>query len=367
LHKTPEISGEEKRTSSIIIEELEKTQPDKMYKNIGGFGVIAVYDSGKTGPDVMLRAELDALPIYEESGKVYHSENEGKSHACGHDGHMAVILGVARYLKNNRPRAGKVLLLFQPSEETGEGAARLLNDPVFKEFQIDRSYAFHNLPGFSKNEVIIRDQTFASASVGLICRLKGESSHAAYPEQGRSPAPIIADIISYLDEVNVPDIESTSYAIGTITYAMIGEKAFGISPGSAEFGITFRAVSDQLLTGLKEKVIQRVDHYSKQLNIKVMKEEIEPFKATVNNEDCVNKVVKAAEKTGLEISIPEHPFPWSEDFGRFSDISNSALFGLGAGIENPHLHAGEYDFNDKLIKPAVQLFKEILNIEWEQD
>jgi amidohydrolase len=367
LHAVPEISGEEERTSSIVLEELEDTNPDSLHKDIGGYGILAVYDSGKQGSCIMLRAELDALPITEESGKSYSSTIDGQSHACGHDGHMAAILGIARYLNNNRPRSGKILLLFQPSEETGEGAARILNDPIFEAFHIDRSYAFHNLPGFSKNEVIIRDQTFASASVGLICKLKGESSHAAYPEQGRSPAPIIADIISYLDEVNEPDLKSKNYAIGTLTYATIGEKAFGISPGSAEFGITFRAVSDQLLKKIKEKVIDRIHYNSKRLHIKVMKEEIEPFKATVNNQGSVKKVLTAAKETGLKTSIPDHPFPWSEDFGRFSDASHIALFGLGAGIEHPHLHSGEYDFNDELIKPAVQLFKEILNIEWEQD
>jgi amidohydrolase len=364
LHSMPEISGEENQTASIVIEELEKSNPDILHKNIGGNGVLAVFDSGKKGPCIMLRAELDALPVTESSGIDYRSKTPGKSHACGHDGHMATLLGVARYLKQNRPETGKVVLLFQPSEETGEGAARMLNDPVFRSIDVDHSYAFHNLPGFRENELVIREQTFASASAGMIYSFKGETSHAAHPDQGRSPAPVIADIITFLGEHNQPDLNNENYAIGTVIYAEIGEKAFGTSPGEAEIGITFRAASDNLLNNIRDQVEKRIYLKSKELNIAVSAEEIEPFRATVNDKECVQMVITAAENRGMDINIPDHPFPWSEDFGRFSELSKISLFGLGAGLNHPHLHAGNFDFNDVIIEPAVGLFIEILSLEW---
>jgi amidohydrolase len=365
LHARPELSGEEHQTAERIARELEKTNPDRLVTGLGGNGIAAMYGPGTGGPKMMVRAELDGLPIEDRSGAKHRSQNKGISHTCGHDGHMAVMVGVARHLGQNRPDSGEVAVLFQPSEETGEGAGRMLEDPGFDQIQFDRAYAFHNLPGFEENWLLIKEGVFASASVGLICRLEGESSHAAYPQQGSSPAPVMAEMIRHLQKAGEPDISSPSYAIGTITYAKLGERAFGITPGQAEMGITLRAAGDELLKELRDNVIGLLRELSKASGIEASVEEIEPFKATVNSKKGSGNVLKAARAAGMQVQMLDHPFPWSEDFGRFSEKSEVCLFGIGAGEDHPHLHAGSYDFNDNLIRPAVNLLIQILKTEWE--
>jgi amidohydrolase len=364
LHAHPELSGDEAWTSAFITEELKKTQPDRLLTGLGGYGVAAVYGPSGKGAKVLVRAELDGLPIADEGKAEYKSQRSGKSHACGHDGHMTVMLGIARYLKENRPESGQVTVLFQPAEETGEGASRLLGDPQFEKIEFDRAYAFHNLPGYKEGTLIVRDDVFASASVGLICTFRGESSHAAYPEQGRPPAPAVAGIIDFLEKAGEPDISSRSYAIGTVTYVKIGEKAFGISPGIAEMGITFRAAGDDLLEDIRSETIDKLHELSKNYSLDLETEEIEPFMATINARECTGNVKKAAHAAGINIEESAHPFPWSEDFGRFSQVSDIALVGIGAGIDHPHLHAGNFDFNDRVIQPALNLFIHILKTEF---
>ncbi len=366
LHSKPELSGEEEWTASFITGELKKTDPDLIYTNLGGHGVAAIYGSGTEGPRVMFRAELDALRVEEEEEREYRSENSGQSHACGHDGHMTVLIGLARYLKENRPETGQVTLLFQPSEETGEGAGRIIDDPQFEKLQFDRGYAFHNLPGYEEGRLVIREGIFASASVGLVCRFKGESSHAAYPAQGRSPAKPVADMVHYLEKIGEPDINKENYAIATVTYIRVGEKAFGITPGRAEMGITLRAAGDDLLKIIREKIENKLSEVSRFSSVEVSIEENEPFAATVNDKFCTKIVKAAGSSAGMNLEIPEHPFPWSEDFGRFSSVSDIVLFGIGSGKDQPHLHAGNFDFNDALIEQVTELFTKIIEKEWKE-
>lgn len=366
MHKKPELSGEEEWTASFIARELEKTKPDRLFTKLGGYGVAAVYGQGSDGPRVMFRAELDALRVDEEGEHGHISENEGISHACGHDGHMTVLIGLARYFKRNRPKTGQVALLFQPSEETGEGAVRMINDPEFKKIQFDRGYAFHNLPGYEEGKLVIREGAFASASTGLICRFKGDSSHAAYPEQGQSPVKPVAEMVQFLSKIGEPDINKENYAIATVTYIRVGEKAFGTTPGMAEMGITLRAAGDDLLQMIRVEVEEKVSELSEISSVEISIEENEPFIATVNDKYCTKVVKEAASISEMKVEIPEHPFPWSEDFGRFSSVADIALFGIGSGREHPHLHAGNFDFNDSLIEPVTELFKNIFKKEWKE-
>jgi len=364
LHRLPDLSGAEEATAALVQTELEKTHPDHILTGVGGAGLIAIYDSGRPGPSLMFRSELDALPIREQSSHPYRSSRDGISHACGHDGHMTTQLGLARFLGLNRPPAGKVLLLFQPSEETGEGALRVLADPRFQVQTIDRSYAWHNLPGFETGSVHLREGVFAAASTGLKCRFKGRSSHAAYPGQGRTPAHAVAGLLHLAGSITRPDLTSPDYAIATVTYVRMGEVAFGITPGEAEVGITLRTADDRQL----EALIAQVEAWLKQagdtygLNTSV--EACEPFAAVVNAAPAVDKVRKAARMSGLKVTQRNEPFPWSEDIGQFSRYAPLTLFGIGAGRSCRHLHAPDYDFPDNLIPIVTQLLIHLLETEW---
>jgi amidohydrolase len=189
LHKKPELSLEEKKTSDFIVRFLcSEAPPDQIFTDIGGNGVIAIYNSGKVGPIVMFRAELDALPITEINSMEYKSECDGVSHKCGHDGHMATVLGLAGVLRSSSSsptpilKAGKVMVLFQPAEEVGSGAASMLADPIFRDLipTPDYIFAFHNVPGYPLGTILLKDGSF-SASVRRYT-ISLFSKHSLYSE-----------------------------------------------------------------------------------------------------------------------------------------------------------------------------------------
>lgn len=157
LHAMPELSGQEIRTAEELRACLATMRPDRIIAGLGGHGVAAVYQGADPGPTVLFRAELDALPITEETGLGHRSTIAGKAHLCGHDGHMATLAALARGLGRQRPRRGRVVLLFQPAEETGAGAAAVLADPCFAAIAPDVSFSYHNMPGLPLGRVALAD------------------------------------------------------------------------------------------------------------------------------------------------------------------------------------------------------------------
>ncbi len=197
LHVLAERSGSEAATAAFVADRLAPARPTALLTGLGGHGVAAVFAApgGAAGPTVVLRAELDALPIAESIELPHASRTPGCAHKCGHDGHMAVLLGVARDLAARPPARGRVVLLFQPAEETGEGAARVAADPRFRALAPDWLFALHNLPGYPEGRVLVRSGAFCAGSAGLTVTLAGATSHAAYPEQGRSPDKAMAELV----------------------------------------------------------------------------------------------------------------------------------------------------------------------------
>ncbi len=185
LHQFPELSGDETSTAERITEELKRCKPGNIITQLGGTGVLAVFPAEKSRAEktLLFRAELDAIAVTEESGVPHQSLNKGVMHGCGHDGHMAILLGLARYLSENPPQNLNVFLLFQPAEETGKGAARVMNDSRFSGLEIDQAFALHNLPGCEKNKIFIKKGTFACASAGVEIKIKGRFSHAATDDE----------------------------------------------------------------------------------------------------------------------------------------------------------------------------------------
>ena len=231
FHRLPELSGQEKNTSKTIVSFLEYCKPDKIVTGIGGYGIAAVFSGSRKGQRVMVRCELDALPIPETLDIPHRSEAMGVSHKCGHDGHMAIVAGLAERLHTHRPESGSVILLFQPAEETGEGADRVLSDSKFDQIQPDYVLALHNLPGYPLGQIIVREGVFASASSGLRIHLKGKTSHAAEPETGNSPALAVAQLIQVLSSIPQYYTSLHEPAQATVIHAKVGDVAFGTSPG----------------------------------------------------------------------------------------------------------------------------------------
>lgn len=363
LHQQPEASGNENETSQLIIEELNKMQPAFMIENLGGFGILARFEpEGKIKQRILLRAELDAIAVNEETNLDYSSKSEGVMHGCGHDGHMTILIGVAEALQKNKLLNTEVSLLFQPAEETGEGAVEVLKDERFQELTFDHGYALHNLPGFEEGTVIVRDGVFASASVGVEISIKGKSSHAAFPEKGVNPSKCLTELMSnFLERFEmIGRKDETTKAV--ITYIRMGERAFGISPGSAKFGFTVRSSDDNLIDQEIEWYRKKIDVVRESFDGKIEMNLVEPFVSTINSVEGNRILSEAARTNGMKIEKLKTPFPWSEDFGSFREKFPITLFGLGAGLKHAPLHSEMYDFNDRLIMKGVELFTSIISL-----
>ena len=361
LHKHPELSGDEKQTADRLESFVSKYKPDKAVKNIGGYGIAFIYGKDNDGLTVLLRADMDALPIEENNTFNYKSVNKGVGHKCGHDGHMAILCGVANYLHKNPPKKCRVILLFQPEEETGQGAAKVINDKKFSGLEPDYVYALHNLPGFEKNSIVLSKNNFASASTGIKITLKGESSHAAHPEQGNSPAKLTAELIMDLERLPAQSGLFNDFTLVTIIHAKIGEIAFGTNPGKAMLMATFRSYRNDDMNKLKEMAENIVKDKAEEYNIAYSIEYTEDFPATVNNDDAMHVLSKAATKATKSITWIDKPFRWSEDFGNFTIKYKGALWGLGVGIDHPSLHNYDYDFPDEVIEPGIRIFTGIID------
>jgi len=365
LHQHPELSGQEKRTADRISRQLRAFNPDHLMENLGGFGVAAIFNpvNGNFDKTILFRAELDALPLHEVADLPHNSKNNGVMHACGHDGHMAILIGLAKKI-SNKPFTGKrYILLFQPSEETGRGAGQLLDDDRFSNLDIDCGYALHNLPGFRENTVFVKYGTFACASAGFEIAFKGKASHAAYPEQGVNPALTVAEFIREISHELAHFFENDSAGKYTFTFIKMGEPAFGMSPGEAKVGITVRASTDGKLREAFKLAESAVMRSEKQFDGIISLSQKEPFSAVINHQDGVDKVKKATQESGLQMEELTDPLPWSEDFGEFGKKFPVTLFGIGAGLNSSPLHSETYDFNDRLIETGVKIFEKLMDIE----
>lgn len=359
LHSIAERSGKEADTAQYIEQQLESCRPDEMITGLGGNGVLARFGDKAGRPSVLLRCELDALPIAEANDFDYVSGTEGVGHKCGHDGHMAILCGVARWLADRDLQDGQVLLLFQPAEETGQGAAKVLDDPQF-DFTPDYVFALHNIPGSQKHRVILRPGVFAAASVGFVARLQGKTAHAAHPGEGRSPALAVSQLIQALSGLPQFHVPLDQAGKVTVVQAHLGEEAFGTSPGYGEVMATLRTYDEELLALLKDRALEVAGGIADTYGLALDTEWVEPFPATVNDEQAVDIVRKAAAAGELDHCQKETPFGWSEDFGHFTGRFRGALFGLGSGTDQPALHAADYDFPDDLIETGVKIFTGIL-------
>lgn len=369
LHQMAETAHHETATAEFIAGFLRNTGASRLIEGIGGNGLIAVFDSGKPGPELLFRAELDALPIPETIDLPYGSKNSNAAHKCGHDGHMAILLGLSGMLREHPITSGKVYLLFQPAEETGEGAVRMLEDKKMPPITPDYAFALHNLPGYPINNVLLRNDVFAAGSAGLMVRLTGNTAHAAHPEQGRSPASAVASIIQDWQSLPQKTIPFDRAGLLTVIHARIGEPAFGTTPGYAEIMTTIRAHDSGDLDLLCDRALDLARTEADRWNLKLDYEWTEVFHPTLNHPEAVRIVEKTAgrlrnkngkRKVADVIWVPR-PFSWSEDFGQFTGRYQGVLFGLGAGEKHPHLHDTHYDFPDELLETGIMLFNGIID------
>lgn len=354
LHRRPEISGEEDQTAARIVSELQSLGADRIWTGLGGHGVAAEFKGAADGPTVLLRCELDGLPIREISDLPYKSEVEGKGHLCGHDGHMVSMLGVAMRL-GQRPATGRVILLFQPAEETGAGAQAVIDDPRWPEIKPDYAFAYHNVPARPLGEIGVRTGPGNCASRGMQILLEGKSSHAAAPEDGLSPGDAMAALMTALPALSQGVIGDDDFALATLTHANLGEPTFGISPADGELRVTLRCMTNERMEKLIADALALVDQHCEGLRTEVHWHDI--FRAVVNDEEATAIAAEVARERGHVLNEMQRPMRWSEDFGRFGDDgAKAAMLYIGCGEDCPQLHNPDYDFPDALLPTVSDQF-----------
>jgi amidohydrolase len=365
IHANPELSTVEKKTSDYVVSELKKLGINKIHHGFSMHSVLAEIDGNESGPTILFRCELDALPIQEESNFAHRSTIEGVSHQCGHDGHAATMFRFAQKLMEIPLKKGKILLFFQSAEEIGAGAKAAIESGIFKQFPIDYAFAFHNFPGFPMGEIIVKKGLFTPCVESGIFELIGKTSHAAEPSKGINPALAIAEIIQYFDSLNNPDKTSTDFFVATPIHIEMGEKAYGTSAGKATIGYTFRNWENEKFDAMKAKIIQKVDEVSNKYKLEFSANWIESFNANNNNATAYNEVKIAAKTQKFDLLDLEKPFEFGEDFGLFTKKYKGAMFGIGSGINQAPLHSSKFDFPDELLEIGSSMFyqmsKQILN------
>lgn len=355
LHRRPEVSRHEVETARTIAAALPA--PDTLVTGLGGHGVAAVYDSGAPGPTVMVRAELDALPIVERGAVAHASEVPGVGHLCGHDGHSTILMGLARLLARQRPARGRVVLMFQPAEEDGFGAAAVLADPRFDALRPDWALSLHNLPGVALGRAWLAAGPANCASLGLKISLEGETAHASQPENGRAPTRALARLIDGLAALGPGGAMVPGFRLATITHLRMGEAAFGIAPGEAELWVTLRGLGDTDLDSLHAEAQALAQVAATEADLSVTFEVHDHFHACTNDPDATEVLAEALRAQGIGFDPGDMPMRGSEDFGRFGGAgAKSAMVFLGAGVEHSALHTQTYDFPDALIAPGVAIF-----------
>lgn len=357
LHQIPEISGEEKNTAKKIRLFFETLSPDEIVEDLGKYGLAIVFNGQEKGPSTLFRAELDALPIPEKNSFPYKSINPGVAHSCGHDGHMAILCGIGLTLSKHRPKKGRVILLFQPAEETGMGAKEVIQSQNFYKIKPDFAFALHNLPGYALGEAVLKKGAFTAASKGMIIALQGRTSHAAHPEDAISPTNAMCRIMAELQELPK---HMTGFSLVTIIHAQLGEVAFGTTPGEAKVMATLRTFDNEVMANLTESACSLSREIAKSQGLKCTISFTEEFQVVENETEAGKLVNEAVDELGLQKRIATEPFRWSEDFGVLSSTTKSYFLGLGCGIDHPQLHDNSYDFQDELLPIGIDLFHKII-------
>jgi hippurate hydrolase len=347
LHKFPELSFQEKSTAQWVGDRLEGWGY-RVTRHVGGHGLVATLSNGE-GRGIALRADMDALPIHEETGKPYASAHAGTMHACGHDGHTAMLMGAAQQLAKTRQFQGTVHLVFQPAEEAGKnsGAQQMIADGLFERFPCDAIFGMHNHPGAAQGTFMFGKGAFMSASD--TCRIKviGRGGHAARPHQAVDPVMIAGSLIMALQTVVSRNIDPTQTAVVTIGSVHAGQ-ASNVIPEFATLGLSIRSFSPEVRNRLQERITHLVRDQVSSYGGEVEIEYERGYPVVINSEAETDFARQVAEElVGTEqVVFPFGPVTGSEDFAYYLQHKPGSFLRLGNGLDSVMLHNAKYDFND---------------------
>lgn len=358
LHAHPELGFEEVRTSGVVADLLQSWGIET-HRNIGRTGVVGVIDGNRTGRTIGLRADMDALPITEQTNLPFSSTNPGVMHACGHDGHTTMLLGAARYLAETGDFGGRVIVIFQPAEEGLGGARAMLADGLFERFPCDEVYGLHNWPGAPQNRVGIKPGIAMAGADFFDITITGRGSHGARPQDSRDPILAAAALVQALQSIVSRNIDPNDPVVVSVTQIHSGA-AYNVIPGEAVVSGTARMFSDELRAFLRERITGIADGIAATHGVKVKVDIRDIFTPLVNNEPLSRAFAQMArEVMGEEnVLLGGQPVTGSEDFADMLQAVPGAYFTIGHAGTGA-LHNDGFSFDDTILPIGSTLLARI--------
>ncbi len=360
LHQHPELSFKEYHTAEAIAAKLAETGYE-VQTNIGQTGVVAVLDSGKPGKTVGLRADMDALPLTEETNLEYKSVNSGVMHACGHDGHVATLLLAANVLRHyTNSFAGQIKFIFQPAEELGLGAKAMIQTGLLTTPPMDAIFGYHNLPGYPKGQVLVRSGCIMAGRMVLRIKIMGKGGHSSAPEKTIDPIYVGGVVVQTLHSIRNLNFSPFEKLVISITQFKAGS-ADNIIPKEAFLAGTIRFTENNSITAIQQKIKRAVNGIAASLGATAEIEFPDVAPATVNSPQETEWVYETAK--GLfgqqNVSIMQDNIMASEDFSFFLEKIPGCFFLVGTGEDLPYLHSPTYSFEDGIIPIAAELLSNV--------
>ncbi|HEY4200991.1 MAG TPA: M20 aminoacylase family protein [Devosiaceae bacterium] len=351
FHIHPELQYDVQRTAGKVAELLESFGVDEVVTGIGRTGVVGVIKGRQSGSGkvVGLRADMDALPITERSDKPYVSQTPGKMHACGHDGHTAMLLGAARYLAETRNFDGTVVVIFQPAEEGGAGGRAMLQDGLMERFSIQQVFGMHNMPGYAAGTFAIREGGIMAATDEFNIAIEGVGGHAAKPHMAADPVLTAAHLIVALQSVVSRNVDPQRSAVLSVTMVQAGD-AFNVIPRTVRLVGTIRTHNEELRTMMEKRLREVTANICAAFNATADVNVRRGYPVTVNAPAETEFAARvAAEVAGLDkVETNADASMGGEDFSYMLEARPGAYIFLGNG-DTSDLHTDTYDFNDDVI------------------
>jgi len=372
LHSHPESAFEEKNTSDFLAKVLTEMGLE-VHRNIGGTGIVANLTVGAGKGIIGIRSDIDAINLTEVGQHPYSSKNPGKMHACGHDGHMATVLGAAKLLTERKNFNGTVRFIFQPAEETGKGAFAMMKDGLFDRFPVDEIYGMHNMPGMPAGSISTRAGGIMASEDNFVIRIKGQGSHASSPHMGKDPIVIASEIVLALQTIISRNMNPNVPAVISCT-EFITDGIRNAIPTNVVIKGDTRSYTPEVQKLLEERMRTISEGICKLNGAECQFEYTHEFAPTVNWEKCVEIAVQAAKNVVDEKNVDGNCQPWmvSEDFGAFLEKIPGCFVFIGNGddadgVGNIPLHNSRYDFNDKILSIGAEYFAELVKVRLPKD
>ena len=361
FHMHPELLYDVHRTAATVEERLRAFGVDEVVTGIGRTGVVGVIRgrSNDTGRVVALRADMDALPIDEQTNLPYASRTPGKMHACGHDGHTAMLLGAAKHLAGHRDFDGTVLAVFQPAEEGGAGARAMLQDGLTERFGPQKFFALHALPGTPVGKFATRPGPIMAATATFDIVVEGKGTHAAMPHEGTDQIVVAAHIVTALQSIASRVTDPVKSVVVSVT-GINGGSAYNVIPSTVSLKGTVRFLDAEVGRKAEERFRAIVDHAGKMFGVQATLEFRAGYPVTINHDAETELAARAAERIAGEGAVRTMaPVMGGEDFSFMLESRPGAFVFIGNGDSAP-LHNPGFDFNDAAIPYGIAYFDEIV-------